>query len=262
MNVTPTISKKIIDLLKNLDADLDSSELNKDISECPPDDDENWLNISPEELDEMMKKRFGQKCQVFSNSEVNPNDLTSKLSEFLDHRSGIDGVEFTDDVDLKFDKPVKPKRGIFKNKNKGASSKPNKNCDNKVDFDADAFACAIQNILDFKIPDENWDQSSDSEMSDYDDVQNNSDIDQGNIKNYMDLMDKELASTTIGKSFRNDDIENDNFDEVEDFKPVDIDVNALRNMVKSYEGEMGKSGPATNLLSSIGLRLEPDMQVD
>lgn len=258
------IGKKIVDILKNLDTDMDSSDLIKNISDCPDDDDESWLNISPQKLDEMMKQRFGQNCKVFStNTDTNPGDLTNKLTEFLDQKSGLDGVDFTEDIDFKFDKPIKPKRGVFKNKNKSAKSKSKSNIDkNKIDFDPDAFACAIQNILDFKIPEENWDQSSESDMSDYNDVQNNSDIDQGEFKSYMNEMDKELASTTIGKSFKSEDVENDNFDEVEDFKPIDIDVNALRNIVKSYEGEMGKSGPASTLLTSIGLRLDPDMQVD
>lgn len=48
----------------------------------------------------------------------------------------------------------------------------------------------------------------------------------------------------------------DSFSEVENFEPVDIDMNALKNILESYQAQMGGAGPASNLLGPMGVRLE------
>lgn len=47
----------------------------------------------------------------------------------------------------------------------------------------------------------------------------------------------------------------DNFSDVEDFEPVDIDVNAFQHIIKSYQEQLGLPGPAGNLLGPAGLNL-------
>lgn len=49
--------------------------------------------------------------------------------------------------------------------------------------------------------------------------------------------------------------EEDNFSDVENFEPVDIDVNAFQNIIKSYQEQLGLPGPASNLLGPAGLNL-------
>lgn len=46
------------------------------------------------------------------------------------------------------------------------------------------------------------------------------------------------------------------FDDVEDFQPVDIDLNALKNILESFQSQMGAAGPASNLLGPMGIHLE------
>jgi hypothetical protein len=48
----------------------------------------------------------------------------------------------------------------------------------------------------------------------------------------------------------------DSFSDIESFEPVDIDMNALRNILESYESQMGGPGPASNLLGPMGVRLQ------
>lgn len=48
----------------------------------------------------------------------------------------------------------------------------------------------------------------------------------------------------------------DSFSEVEHFEPVDIDMNALKNILESYQAQMGSAGPASNLLGPMGVRLD------
>lgn len=48
----------------------------------------------------------------------------------------------------------------------------------------------------------------------------------------------------------------DNFEQAEEFKPVDIDVNALKNIISSYRAQNGEPGPAENLLGPLGVNLD------
>jgi hypothetical protein len=52
--------------------------------------------------------------------------------------------------------------------------------------------------------------------------------------------------------------ENDNFEDIEAFEPVDIDMNALKNILESYQAQMGGAGPAINMLGPMGIRLQAD----
>lgn len=51
------------------------------------------------------------------------------------------------------------------------------------------------------------------------------------------------------------DSEEDNFTDVEDFVPVNVDVNAFQHILKSYHEQLGLPGPAGNLLGPAGLNL-------
>jgi len=46
-------------------------------------------------------------------------------------------------------------------------------------------------------------------------------------------------------------------DEDDDFKPVNIDMNAVKNLLHSYEAQQGNAGPTSNILSAVGVRLPP-----
>lgn len=54
--------------------------------------------------------------------------------------------------------------------------------------------------------------------------------------------------------------ESDNFEDIEAFEPVDIDMNVLKNILESYQSQMGGAGPASNLLGPMGIRLESEQQ--
>ena len=40
----------------------------------------------------------------------------------------------------------------------------------------------------------------------------------------------------------------------EDFRPVNVDLNLVTNLLESYGAQAGTAGPASNLLGSMGLR--------
>lgn len=160
----------------------------------------------------------------------------------------------------------------FKN-SKSNSNSPSLN-DTKINFDPNEFTNAIKNILDLGIPEDSWDLESGSEMSEYeednesetlsldDQMSPNSQKIDKKLKNYMDAMDKELSTTTIGKSFvQKEKPEEDNFDDIENFKPIDIDKNLIQNLLASYKAQMGEAGPTGNLLGPMGVKIE-DLNID
>jgi hypothetical protein len=57
-------------------------------------------------------------------------------------------------------------------------------------------------------------------------------------------------------SHRNEqEAENDSDDESNLPPPVNVDLNLLKNLLESYSLQMGGSGPASNLLSQLGLQM-------
>ncbi|KAH7944443.1 hypothetical protein HPB52_019770 [Rhipicephalus sanguineus] len=112
------------------------------------------------------------------------------------------------------------------------------------------------------------------------------------MKSYMELMDHELAGTNVGLSFERqpaakpaaakkeanpdsasspskqakeapramaeslDELDSDDDDEAaggDGYRPVDVNLTALKNILESYSSQEGLPGPAGNLLSAMGI---------
>lgn len=241
MQSASQIGGVILNLMKTIE--YDEEELEMEGRNLAPDDDESWLNISPEELDKMLQERYGQKEFMSVNANTDATEFTEKVNEFLNQMSCVDGVEFPKETDIPETESRLKSKVTFANDTKADT-------ENKVNFDANAFSCAMQNILNFVIPeDDSWDLDSESDMSEY--ASENS---KTTMQQYMDDMDKELSKTTIGESFlkRQENLEED----VENFKPVDIDMNALKNILESYRSQMGEAGPSSNMLGPMGIHFD------
>lgn len=257
----PAVGQEILELLKHLD--INNEELKKEEDNLPPEDDDKWLNISPEDLDKMLQEKYGQKKILTVNNNSNVVKFSEKISNFLNHVSDLDGAEFPD----RNESPVRPPRR--RNKSKVSFSQDTKEetklPNNKINFDPNSFACAVQNILNFVIPeDDSWDLDSDSDMSEYEEDTYVKEQSYEGVKNkmqeYMQQMDRELAKTTIGESFEKKN--GDTFDDIEDFTPVDIDVNALKNILESYRSQLGEAGPSSNMLGPMGIHLNAQSGTD
>lgn len=44
----------------------------------------------------------------------------------------------------------------------------------------------------------------------------------------------------------------------EDFTPVDVDLNLVKNLLESFSSQQGLPGPTSNLLSLMGVKLPKD----
>lgn len=241
--------------------DMSYDEFKEHEKSLPESDSDSWMNISSDELDEMLTKRYGIKNLLDSNlNSTTDGQLTDMLDNFLDQKSEYDGV------DISFSSSMKTKQETETVKEMAGSSKSKTN---KIDFDADAFCSTVQNMLNLVIPEDDF--SSHDDMSGYsddddllakniDEIQKNRHVKGRKKKNqqksstidaYMKQMDRELAQTTIGQSFEKKSSHDDGFDDIEDFQPVDVDMNAVKNMMESYKMQGASAGPTTNLLTSI-----------
>ena len=70
----------------------------------------------------------------------------------------------------------------------------------------------------------------------------------------MKEMEEELAGTKIADTLAPPVTEEDEFDDVEDFCPVKVDLRAVQDLVKTYTAQNGLPGPASSLLASVGMK--------
>ena len=50
----------------------------------------------------------------------------------------------------------------------------------------------------------------------------------------------------------------DDLDEDDDFQPVDVDINLVKNIMESLSTQEGEPGPASNILGSMGMKPPPN----
>lgn len=248
----------------------------------------------------MLMERYGPKKLYKPNGDINADEFTKNIADFLEKESIYEGIGDDDDDDGDNDDDtesesegiesgasanrktkdesktkVRKNHSMRKACNRNSiikekvEDKPNQKHKSRESEDS----THVRNFLDFVIPEDKWD--SNSEMSDYEDDDNlehnfeamsksDKDIDK-RIKKYMDQMDKELAKTTIGKSFENKNAPkgtDDDFDDIESFQPININVNTLKNIVASYKSQLGGPGPVSNLLTAMGVGMSTSAALD
>ncbi|XP_053953161.1 protein ecdysoneless [Anastrepha ludens] len=290
----PLVGQEILNLLQSIDTSTD--HLCDDENNLEPSDSDDWLNISADNLDAMLMERYGPKKLYKSNGGINAEEFTRNFTDFLEKESTYEGIDNEGDETDSDSDEIESGASATRQQNNDLKTKLRKNhsmrqaCNrnslinetlmtnhNKKGTNIEAEdSTHVRNFLDFVIPEDKWD--SNSEMSDYEDDNNlehnfesmaNSDknIDV-HIKNYMDQMDKELAKTTIGQSFENKSASNvpkgtdDDFDDIESFQPININVNTLKNIVDSYKSQLGGPGPVSNLLSAMGVGMSTAATLD
>ncbi|XP_011208934.2 protein ecdysoneless [Bactrocera dorsalis] len=292
----PLVGREILNLLQSMEisADLFCDEENN----LEPSDSDDWLNISADQLDAMLMERYGPKKLYNPNGDINADEFTKNIADFLEKESLYEGIGDDDDEDDGDDTESEPdeiecaassnrktkdetkakvrknhsmrkacnRNSIIKEKSEDNINQKNKNHESEDNTH-------VRNFLDFVIPEDKWD--SNSEMSEYEDddslehnfeamSKTDKNIDK-RIKKYMDQMDKELANTTIGESFENKNATkctDDDFDDIETFKPININVNTLKNIVASYKSQLGGPGPVSNLLNAMGVGMSTTTALD
>ncbi|XP_057591831.1 protein ecdysoneless homolog isoform X1 [Hippopotamus amphibius kiboko] len=246
--------EEILTLLQTIPFDVE--ELKKKEANLPPEDDDQWLDLSPDQLDQLLQEAAGKKEPEFVSKRQEENcDLTQvskSMKAFISKVSTHKGAEL----------PREP------------SEAP-------ITFDADSFLNYFDKIL-VSRPHESDSDDLDEEDSECLDSGDELDLETqepgeeasvkgtlDDLKSYMAQMDQELAHTSIGKSFTTQKqmeplSQTTSKSEEEDsgaggsvMTPVDIDLNLVSNILESYSSQAGLAGPASNLLQSMGVQL-PD----
>lgn len=233
--------------------------------ELPPSDDDSWLCNGEDELNAALlerqkemelydlkhKKKQKSKEQDFSSSSTSNLDdyglgnIAKSMQAFVHKMSSYEGAE------------------VPENRNPNA-----------VDLDCDRFMKEIESFM--KPPsneeadrDVGIDEGSSSDM-DFDDSEDESDDgEEGQtafMSSYSDALNEELKATTLDKSFvranepplKKDEGTSSAAGDMDEFTPVDVDVNLVKSFLDSFSSQEGLPGPASNLLGLMGLQLPQD----
>ncbi|XP_056386405.1 protein ecdysoneless homolog isoform X2 [Hyla sarda] len=247
-NLSP--GEEVLRLLSTLTVKMD--ELKKEEDHLSPDEDDSWLDLSPEKLEQILQNAAGSKELGAENEEqYNLSEVTDSMKAFIAKVSSHEGAEM----------PWNPAEA-------------------PITFDVDSFTSALEKILGpspEELDSDDLDLEEEFELlnSDDDDL----DEDQAtpdalqSLQSYMDLMDRELAHTHIGKSFtkkknmggvhqKTSKADESSYEEEvnadqSDLAAVDVDLNLVTNILESFSSQSGLAGPASNLLQSMGVHL-PD----
>uniref|UniRef100_A0AAY4C871 Ecdysoneless n=1 Tax=Denticeps clupeoides TaxID=299321 RepID=A0AAY4C871_9TELE len=259
---------EVLQILHDSPYNLD--ELKKQEKCLAPEDSDSWLDLTPQDLDQLLQERAGVGFGMAGSSpsqavETGKNEgeveaasytlvaVTQKMKNFINAVSSHEGAELPWSV----------------------SSDP-------FSFDPDAVTSALDRLLGAR--DDELD-SDDLEDDDDDYTEEDDDVEEeneavgfsgspreagaqalGTLKMYMDQMDQELSATNIGQSFTqskkvnsskvqpsNDQVE------VDEIQPLDVDLNLVTNLLESLSSQAGLAGPASNLLQSMGVHLPSNL---
>ncbi|KAL1462953.1 hypothetical protein WDU94_014750 [Cyamophila willieti] len=236
-----TVGNDIMDLMRDSSLELGPEE------KLGLADDDAWMSISSNDLDLLLQERFGLSGDLCTDPSRN-DVVASAINRFLHHSSGIEGAEFPhgDEEDQSSigdthsvpheakNSSHKPKTVTFQQDTMDVSDN-----EHDVDFQLDEFSAAITKMLDALEQKAGSDQGSDDESG------SESDLSGEDSDDYMKAMEQELSGTTLAESFVKKD-EDDT---------VDIDMNALQNVIASYEAQIGTPGPASNVLNPMGINI-------
>ncbi|XP_077206545.1 protein ecdysoneless homolog [Paroedura picta] len=230
----------------------------KESCSLPPEDGDDWLEITPDSLEQILKEAQGTHETISASNKEEQNcdltEVTQSMKAFMSKISTHEGAEI-----------------------------PWTSSEAPVSFDVDSFTDALDKIL--GTPSEELDSDDLEEEEEFEFLESDEELKTdpqgekpsqgdavGSLKSYMDEMDSQLASTNIGKSFTtqprmvepskdcssqntDSDLKDDLGAGAADLRPVDIDLNLVANLLESYTAQDGLAGPVSNILQSMGVHL-------
>ncbi|KAM8924491.1 protein ecdysoneless homolog isoform 2-T2 [Pelodytes ibericus] len=253
-SIAASPGEEVLCLLDTLSINLE--EMKKEEANLPPNEDDSWLDISPEKLEQILQDASGpeESAPAANEHKYDLSDVTESMKAFISKVSSHEGAEVPWDL----------------------SETP-------ISFDVDSFKSALKKILGSspeELDSDDLESEEDFEMLDSDEEETVPGGEAlGSLRSYMDVMDRELAQTNIGKSFTIKDTQSmsaslgptaaedrTSDEEVSAEEPcpasVDVDLNLVTNLLESYSSQAGLAGPASNLLQSMGVHLPDNTDQD
>jgi len=249
----------VLRLLESLNIDTD--KLKRAEAHLPPDDDDSWLNVDAAALEHILEDKFGG-----MNLMEDASQLAPQLDAFLNKSSDFQGLTPSSSSSSSSSKERKSSRKLSQLLNppsRRVSTLSNgsdvSQISSKIGFDADSFNATMQGILDFVLPEDDWDlESSASGSSDYggEGGERIFDEDVAFSDNYAAAMDQELLSTnvphtSVDATRKESVLSQASETYMESFRPVKIDSAALESLLTSYTLQHGHPGPASTLLNHL-----------
>ncbi|XP_030840023.1 protein ecdysoneless homolog [Strongylocentrotus purpuratus] len=220
--------------------------------------------------------------------DFDPGKVTESLKSFVDAVSGLKGAEFPAGGGGMEDVAFNPEEFEQAMRNILALDFRAPNTADDSDSDSD-----LMRDKDYQSGDDTDDDDEyhDAESGGSGDGGCHGD-DEG-IRELMEQMDRELARTEVGKSFEREgqakddlathptmeqpnhengmdthgpshsttgrdnhqELRDDGEEEDDEYRPVEVDVNLLKNILESYSSQQGLAGPASNILYSMGVHV-------
>ncbi|KAM7295887.1 protein ecdysoneless homolog [Ixodes scapularis] len=285
---------RVAKLLRSVDVNVE--KLREEARTLKPPDDERWMEIGPRDLDRLLESyasRGGggdhKEASDHDRNSVDEEALGTRIADgvknFVRHVSDYEGAELPSGA------ARRGKSGAAANGAKvdldadGFADAVSAILDFRLppsDDDSSSSMSSYGDEMDFH--GRRADSDDHLEDSDDEEAPRPGDPSTLDMRSYMDLMDRELAGTDVGLSFEREpparpprrrpaqakkkapvaapesggeeaDDEEANED---DYRPVDVDLTALKNILESYGGQEGLPGPAGNLLSAMGIRVPRD----
>ncbi|KAI3980267.1 hypothetical protein MKX01_031563 [Papaver californicum] len=235
--------------------------------DLPPSDNDAWLNDGEDELKLAMVERE-KELEIYKLKK----DKSQKAKECKDADCSAESAVNDSDLGVIVNSMQSFVQKV--SSYEGAEVPTNRNSD-MVDLDVDRFMKDIVSVMGrFGVRDDADLEGGSSSDMEFDESDDGSDLSEGDdtgntfMGTYCDVLNEELKSTTLKKSFvctnaqpsktNNEGSSLSNVEmEVDDeeLTPVDVDVNLVKNLLDSFSSQQGLPGPASNLLGLMGLQL-------
>lgn len=255
-------------VLEDLETGDDTLPTDEEINKWEKrEDDEKWLDISFEDLDNELKgkERSGASRDKGNfgdaNAQENLQRIVARFEEFLnDETAGFEGADFVDDYGSDSD-----------NGDDDDDEVSSDGEDKEASFDEEEFSRMMKEMM--GLPSMPGLQGSSSKPSTsrnrVEELGDDSEDDTEQIKQLSKEMEAELRGTGVlnlnrpsgkqaleetsnsAQAERSGNKEDDAADE-------DIDINLAKNILESLQGQAGSAGPAGNMLSMLNLKMPKD----
>eukprot|EP00002_Diphylleia_rotans_P011266 TRINITY_DN2229_c0_g1_i6.p1 TRINITY_DN2229_c0_g1~~TRINITY_DN2229_c0_g1_i6.p1 ORF type:complete len:466 (-),score=130.67 TRINITY_DN2229_c0_g1_i6:169-1566(-) len=264
-------------IVRKVAALLESGSLLKDHDIVKREDDsDDWMYVDAEELESKMSQSeavFQQELSGTkpkkSNSQSNTEgdkaeakifqDIVQGFQTFLKTESTHKGAEIPtakeenrDPLDVNMERLVRVLEQLGEVANEGAS---------EDEDDEDANGDPLYDDIDAFMENHDEDASNDSAGEDADE--------EIRFRDYMNAMEAELSRKIIPSETMDPKTKDEKTSRGKDrgaaenedlgFKPVDVDLNLVKNILESFRAQAGLSGPASALFGSMGIQLPEDL---
>lgn len=135
----------------------------------------------------------------------------------------------------KFFKSSSDMKGVEEETNEEDLAEELQNAENaSMDFDVDQMKSAFEKLL--RASENGLNEDIEFSDSSEDELENGDEVDKEGLDAYLKDMQGELEGSNVFE---------------EDHKDLDIDVNLLKNLLSSYQSQIGDSGPTNTLIKSV-----------